>query len=226
MIKNENLKNVELPKEVEELLQACPKYTVAHNEQQLVELSVRDAKNGCQEVKYDIPECGQVVEAVVCKVRNGISANYPDPYMRRRDPNCMLIADQKPTDKERYEERFGEKFEDNMRQETFEWLKTQELALFFFETGPNGLGVKALALVPANAAFFAFGLSLLQGIVDTREHEEVFKPTSHIYIAPPFRHTHFDGKQVVVHRRMDNKYEMFAYNLYPGPSAKRVFMGC
>ncbi|PUU89044.1 MAG: hypothetical protein CI947_1791, partial [Halanaerobium sp.] len=58
MIKDENLKNVELPEEVEELLEACPKYTVAHSEQQLVELSVRDAKNGCQEVKYDIPERG------------------------------------------------------------------------------------------------------------------------------------------------------------------------
>ena len=115
MIKDENLKNVELPDEVEELLKACPKYTVAHNEQQLIELSVRDANNGCQEVKYEIPGKNQVVEAVVCKVRNGISVNYPDPYMRRRDPDCMLIADEKPTDKERYEERFGEKFEENMR---------------------------------------------------------------------------------------------------------------
>src|SRR6056297_1040001 len=193
MLKDKNLKNVELPEEVEELLQACPKYTVAHNEQQLVELSVRDAQNGCQEVKYEIPEKGEVVEAVVCKVRNGISANYPDPYMRRRDPNCMLIADEKATDKERYEDRFDEKFEKNMRSETFEWLKKQELALFFFETGPNGLGVRAMAVVPANAAFFAFGLSLLQGIVDTRKREALFKPSSFIYIAPPFRHTHFGG---------------------------------
>ena len=223
--RDKDLENVELPDEVEELIAACPKYIVAHNEQQLVDLSVRDAKNGCQEVKYDIPGRGEVVEAVVCKVRNGISANYPEPYMRRRDPNCMLIADEKATDKEKYENRFGEKFEDGMREETFDWLKNQELALFFFETGPKGLGVKALAVVPANAAFFAFGLSLLQGIVDTREREEVFKPTSHIYIAPPFRHTHFNGEQVVVHRRLDNKYEMFAYNLYPGPSAKKGVYG-
>ncbi|KXS48059.1 MAG: hypothetical protein AWL62_2215, partial [Halanaerobium sp. T82-1] len=181
--RDKDLENVELPEEVEELLAACPKYIVAHNEQQLEDLSVRDAKNGCQEVKYDIPGRGEVVEAVVCKVRNGISANYPEPYMRRRDPNCMLIADEKATDKEKYENRFGEKFEDGMRAETFAWLKKQELALFFFETGPKGLGVKALAVVPANAAFFAFGLSLLQGIVDTRKLEEVFKPTSHIYIA-------------------------------------------
>lgn len=225
MLQDKNLENVNLPKEIEELLQACPKYTVAHNEEQLVELSVRDAKDGCQEVKYNIPGRGEIVEAVVCKVRNGISANYPEAYMRRRDPNCMLIADQKATDKERYEQRFGEKFEENMRQETFDWLKKQELALFFFETGPNGLGVKAVAVLPVNAAFFAFGLSLLQGIVDSRKCSEVFKPVSHIYIAPPFRHSHFKGKQIVVHRRLEDKYEMFAYNLYPGPSAKKGVYG-
>lgn len=225
MIKDSNLKNVDLPAEVEELLAECPNYVIAHNENELVDLSVKDAKNGCQEVKYNIPERGQVVEAVVCKVRNGISANYPEAYMRRRDPDCMLIADEKPTDKQRYEERFGEKFTDKMRGETLDWLKKQELAVFFFETGPAGLGVKAMAIVPLNAAFFAFGLALLQGIIDTRKLKETFKPTSFIYIAPPFRHTHFSGKQVVVHRRLDDCYEMFAYNLYPGPSAKKGVYG-
>ncbi len=224
MIETKELENVILPPEVEEILEACPNYIVAHNEDELVELSVRDAKNGCHEVKYDIPGKGEVVETVVCKVRNGLSANYTEPYMRRRDPNCMLIADDQPTDKERYDERYGKDFE-GMREETFEWFKEQELALFFFETGPSGLGVKAMALVPANAAFFAFGLSLLQGIVDTREIEGEFEAKSFIYVAPPFRHTHFDGEQVVVHRRLENKYEMFAYNLYPGPSAKKGVYG-
>jgi hypothetical protein len=40
---------------------------------------------------YDIPNRGKVVEALVCRVRNGISANYTEPYMRRRDPDCMVI---------------------------------------------------------------------------------------------------------------------------------------
>ncbi len=103
----------------------------------------------------------------------GISANYLEPYMRRRDPNCMLIADDQPTDKQRYEDRFGEDFS-GMREETFDWLKDQELAIFVFETGPSGLGVKAMAIAPANAGFFAFGLALLQGIIDTRELDEAF----------------------------------------------------
>ncbi|PUU89298.1 MAG: Uncharacterized protein CI948_1991 [Halanaerobium sp.] len=34
--RDKDLENVELPEEVEELLAACPKYIVAHNEQQLV----------------------------------------------------------------------------------------------------------------------------------------------------------------------------------------------
>ena len=40
-----------------------------------------------------MPGKGRVVEAVACRVKNGISANYLEPYMRRRDPDCMVIAD-------------------------------------------------------------------------------------------------------------------------------------
>jgi len=46
-----------------------------------------------------------------------------------------------------------------------------------------------------------------------------------IYVAPVFRHTHFDGKQVVVHHRLDGLHELFSYNLYPGPSAKKGVYG-
>src|SRR6185295_11967510 len=46
-----------------------------------------------------------------------------------------------------------------------------------------------------------------------------------IYVAPPFRHTHYDGKQVVVHNRREKVHELFAYNLYPGPSAKKGVYG-
>lgn len=33
--------------------------------------------------------------------------------------------------------------------------------------------------------------------------------------------THFNGRQVVVHQRSESLHEVFAYNLYPGPSAKK-----
>jgi hypothetical protein len=48
-----------------------------------------------------------------------------------------------------------------------------------------------------------------------------FAPRLLIYVAPPFRHTHFGGRQMVVHRRTADRHEVFAYNLYPGPSAKK-----
>ena len=34
-----------------------------------------------------------MVEAVVTKARNGLAINFPDPAMRRRDPDAMLIGD-------------------------------------------------------------------------------------------------------------------------------------
>jgi hypothetical protein len=70
-----------------------------------------------------------------------------------------------PTDKPRFREQFGEDFQ-QLRQETFDWLKTQELALFPFIAGAPGKGADALVVAPANAGFFALGLALLQGILD------------------------------------------------------------
>src|SRR5690606_9537993 len=52
-----------------------------------------------------------------------------------------------------------------------------------------------------------------------------FKPQAVVYVAPPFRHTHFNGKQIVVHNRLNHMHELFSYNLYPGPSAKKGIYG-
>ena len=218
------LKKLNLPEEVVDLLESCPSYIIADNHEELVELSCRDAENGLQQVKYEVPGKGEVVEAEVARVKNGISANYLETYMRRRDPGCMVIADDLPTDKVRYKDRFDESF-DKTREETFDWLKEQELAVFFFETGLAGVGVEAMAIAPANAGFFAFGLALLQGIIDSNELADDFSPEAFVYVAPPFRHTHYEGKQVVVHNRLPKKYELFSYNLYPGPSAKKGVYG-
>lgn len=176
------------------------------------------------EVAFDVPGKGRVVEAVVCRVRNGISANYPEPYMRRRDPDCMVIADDRETDKPRYAERFGKPF-DSLRKETFDWLATQDLAVFAFWSGRPGKGVASLAICPANAGFFAYGLALLQGIASEEDLGTDFKVGAVIYVAPPFRHTHFKGRQMVVHNRRNGLHELFSYNLYPGPSAKKGVYG-
>ncbi len=215
---------LKIPDELAGILGECPGYMIAGNVEELVKLACRDAVNGWHEVAYDVPGRGRMVEARVCRVRNGIAANYVDPYMRRRDPDCMVIGDDLPTNKTRFRHRFGRDFGE-LRQETFDWLKTQELAVFPFAAGGPGQGMDAVVVAPANAGFFALGLALLQRILDSDELPETFNPRAIIYVAPPFRHTHFDGKQVVVHNRRDNLHELFSYNLYPGPSAKKGVYG-
>lgn len=214
-----------VPADLAEILAACPKFTVAYDKDTLRALSVRNAdERGWHEVSYDIPGKGKIVEARVCKARNGIAANYMEPYMRRRDPDCMFIGDKLPTNKPLFNEEYKMDFDD-VRQETYAWLKTQELAVFCFVAGMPGKGVDAIALAPANAGFFALGLAMLQGILSKDEITEKFNPRAIIYTAPPFRHTHFKGKQVVVHHRGDQMHELFSYNLYPGPSAKKGIYG-
>jgi hypothetical protein len=214
-----------LPGELEDVLRSCPGFAVANSLEDLLTLALRDAdETGWHEVSYALPDGRIVPEARVCRVKNGIAANYLEPYMRRRDPDCMVIGDHLPTDKPTFEQRFGESF-DNLRKETFEWLKTQELAMFAFKAGGDFSKMYALAVAPANAGFFAFGLALLQGFVPLSELPEDVELKGFIYTAPPFRHTHFDGKQVVVHSRGDDRHEIFSYNLYPGPSAKKGVYG-
>ena len=214
----------DLPLELLDLLAACPGYIMARNLLDLQNLAVRDEVNGVHPVAYDVPGKGRVLEAEVCRVKNGIAANYTEPYMRRRDPDCMVIADDGPTDKTRYRDLFGTSF-DELRQATFEWLKTQELALFPFHAGEPGKGTDALVVGPANAGFFALGLAMLQGILDQDTLPVDFRPKAIIYVAPVFRHTHFNGRQMVVHNRRPECHELFSYNLYPGPSAKKGVYG-
>lgn len=206
-----------------DLLDNAPSATIASTVQDLEVLACGGEEIAEWEVGYDLPDGSYAHVADVVRVNNGIAANYPEPYMRRRDPDCMVIADESPSDKTTFEERFGKPFAP-LRAETFSWLENQDLALFAFEMGYSALGGDGLAVCPANAAFFAFALGLLQGVVDLNELDRPFNPTTVIYVAPPFRHTHFDGKQVVVHNRID-QHEIFSYNLYPGPSAKKGVYG-
>jgi hypothetical protein len=69
------------------------------------------------------------------------------------------------------------------------------------------------------------GLAMLQQIIPVDEISETFSIESAIYVAPTFRHTHFNGKQIVVHKRSEGLHEIFSYNLYPGPSAKKGLYG-
>lgn len=211
---------IALPSEVEALISVAPSVKLYESVEDLAMAAA--GGQGCNsfEVKYEVAGKGWITEAIVHRVSNGISVNYPEPYMRRRDPDTMVIADELPTDKPRFREKFGYPFE-NLREETLSWLKSQELAMFFYFAGNMGIGVGGVAIAPANAAFFAMGLAMLQKIMPLSAIDSDFKVESVIYVAPVFRHTHFNGKQIVVHRRTEKVHELYSFNLYPGPSAKK-----
>jgi hypothetical protein len=223
LFKNLENKRINLPDDALTILDGCKSYQTFDTVEQLAVAAVGEGNNS-YEVKYQIPGKGEVTEAVIHKVSNGISANYTEAYMRRRDPDTMLIADDLPSDKERFSNRFGYNF-DTLREDTIKWLQENDLAVFFYFAGQDEIGSGGIAIVPANAGFFAMGLAMLQQIIPIDELPENFSIDSAIYVAPTFRHTHFNGKQIVVHKRSENIHEIFSYNLYPGPSAKKGLYG-
>ncbi|MFP4012219.1 MAG: DUF4914 family protein [Spirochaetaceae bacterium] len=218
------LSRLTLPPELADVLNSV-EVVIPASRKHLLELAYLESDEDMIEVAYDVPGKGRYVEATVGHCKNGAAVNYTEPYMRRRDPEAMVIADGRPTDKTRYEDRFGASF-DPVRTETFEWFKQQgRLIVMPFMSGDKERGYPSLLVGPDNSGFFVAGLADLQGFVPRDEIPEGFEPVGVIYLAPPFRHTHFDGKQVVVHNRLPGMHELFSYNLYPGPSAKKGVYG-
>ncbi|NYI41657.1 DUF4914 family protein [Demequina lutea] len=209
---------VDMPASVRAAIAASPRVVIPATRAELYQLALGPEGGPVFSVDYEA-NGETVTEATVTRCRNGIAVNYPEDYMRRRDPRCMLIADERPTNKDRYIDRFGESF-DRVKQETLDWLATQELVVVPFKAGGLTFGSPSLAVMPLNSAFFALTLVDLQGWVTFEELGE-YTPRSILYVAPPFRQTHYEGKQVVVHDRSETLHEIFAYNLYPGPSAKK-----
>ena len=205
--------------EVRDILESCVSVSVPKNKKEICELCFCQETAGTFDVCYEVPGKGLVKEADVVHCKNGVSVNYTEDYMRRRDPNSMVIGDAKETDKPRYKDLYGRDFE-IMRKETFDWLKKQELIVVPFMAGGKEYGYPALFIAPKNAAFFCAALIDIQGVCEMKPGKD-FVPRAVIYVAPPFRHTHFGGKQIVVHNRRDKVHECFSYNLYPGPSAKK-----
>lgn len=223
MTSNKQIDTSRFPESVQDVLSKAASVTYADNIEELGAIACGSPHESKTTVSYTLPDGNVVEEVDVVRVRNGISANYREVYMRRRDPECMVIADDLPSDKKRFNERFDIPF-DQLQGETYNWLKDQDLAVFGFHVGHAEKGRDAIAVCPKNAGFFAFGLALLQGIVPLSTRDEPFEPSIVIYVAPPFRHTHFEGKQVVVHKRGE-LHEIYSYNLYPGPSAKKGIYG-
>ncbi len=217
-------KNLSLPLEMESILASAPEVTLPETREEILAMALGGQSEGTYDVAYDVPGLGLYTEATVAKCANGLAVNYPEAYMRRRDPDCLVVADEMPTDKPKYRDLYGEAFSP-LRSEVFEWLKGQPLLVLPFWAGGESLGCPALLIGPRNAAFFAGGLADLQGHIPASRLPAHFAPKAVVYLAPPFRHTHFDKKQVVVHNRTRSLHEIFSFNLYPGPSAKKGIYG-
>ncbi len=209
-----------LPEDTREALQRSSFIYYPDSKDQLIEMCYGPTHTSIFDVNYDIPGMGTVKEAEVARCKNGPSVNFMEDYMRRRDPHCMLIGDELPTDKPRFADEMGYEFK-TLRKETMDWLADQPVILLPFRAGGVYFGYDSLVVCPANAAFFALAIANIQGFVGIKEIGKSYEPKSIIYVAPPFRHTHFNGKQAVVHQRSENLHEVFSYNLYPGPSAKK-----
>lgn len=207
-----------LPEELREVIYNSPSVIIPTSKEVLFELIFGNEHTDKIEVTYDV-QGRSIKEAEVVRCKNGAAVNFPEDYMRRRDPDSMRIADDLPTDKPRFEDVYGYDFAE-LRRATLSWLTRQELVLVPFKSGGYDYGYDSILICPRNAAFFAFAMSQLQAFVDIRMVEH-FTPRAVVYVAPPFRHTRFGGKQVVVHSRGETLHEVFSYNLYPGPSAKK-----
>ena len=223
-MKENVLERIILPEALQNLVSSGANTIVPEDRNHLLSLAMGDENNMTFEVAYDVPDKGRIVEESVVKCKNGVAVNYTDIYMRRRDPDSMIVADGQETDKPKYKDIYGESF-NSLRGLTFEWLKGQDLIIMPFIAGDLELGYPALLVAPANAGFFAAGLADLQGFIPKEKIPAGFKPKAVIYLAPTFRHTHFQGKQIVVHNRLEDMHEVFSYNLYPGPSAKKGIYG-
>lgn len=220
---NQLMSKLNLPLEIEEILTSSKLVHYPATRDELFSLTLGNSNVTTFDVSYDV-NGESYLEATLTKCKNGVVINYTEDYMRRRDPDCLLVADPQDTDKPRYDDVYNKDFEP-LRQETFQWLKEQELVVIPFKAGGSPYGYDAILVAPVNATFFAAGLADLQGFLSINELDETFKPKAVIYLAPPFRHTHFDGKQIVIHNRLKDMHELYSYNLYPGPSAKKGIYG-
>src|ERR1043166_3665532 len=186
-----------LPAEVREVLAAAPAVHVPASRAELLAWALGGKGADRFEVGYDTPGRGMIQEAPVVRCRNGVVVNYPDPYLRRRDPESLIIGDTEPTDKPLFEDLFSRPFAE-LRRDVLAWLRGQELIVMPFSAGGVELGYGSVLVAPANAGFFAAALADIQGLIPADEVPEDFSVRSIIYMAPPFRHTHVDGRQAVV----------------------------
>lgn len=111
----------EVTEGVEKIFNASPKVVIPESRGHLLDLAT-DWGQSVFKVNYEVESQGVIEEATVTKCKNGVSVNFVDVYTRRRDPDCMVIGDEKLTDKTKFKDKYDKDFGD-IRQATYEWLK-------------------------------------------------------------------------------------------------------
>ncbi len=212
-----------IPKELKDALLKSKSCVFPKSREDLIKLATGNGLNQF-EVFSETSQGKKFKEADVTLCKNGVAVNYQEPYMRRRDPNCTFVGDEFESDKPRFKDVFKMDFPD-FRKDTIKWFSETDVIVMPFITGRDPVKIQSLFVGPLNCAFFAMAVADLQNLMNEADLNREFSPKIIIYLAPVFRHTHFSGKQVVVHNRTENLYEIFSYNLYPGPSAKKGIYG-
>ena len=128
-----------LPEELRETLKKSRCLCYPETKDQLLEMCFGPTHSSRYDVTYPIPGQGLFKEAEVVRCKNGPVVNFMEDYMRRRDPDCMRVGDDLPTDKPRFEDKYGYEFS-KLRQETLDWLATQQLIMLPFRAGGRYYG--------------------------------------------------------------------------------------
>ena len=160
-----------LPEDLTDAVTNCQWRCYPETKEQLQELCFGPTHSSRFDVTYTIPGKGVFKEAEVVRCKNGPVVNFMEDYMRRRDPDCMCIGDDLPTDKPYFKDRYGYDFS-KLRKETMDWFKEQSVILLPFRAGGKYYGYDSLMVCPSNAAFFALSLANMQGFVGIHDISE------------------------------------------------------
>ena len=108
-----------LPEDLMQTLKNSNCLCYPETKEQLIEMCYGPTHSSKFDVCYSIDGKGLVKEAEVVRCKNGTAVNFMEDYMRRRDPDCMRIGDDLPTDKPRFADVYGYKFS-KLRKETMD----------------------------------------------------------------------------------------------------------
>ena len=102
-----NFDRLNLPDYILDILTHSKGVIIPRTREELISLSMGKEGNTSFNVEYEVEGKGKILETTVTKCKNGVSVNYLDDYMRRRDPDSLLIADNKPSERFDYMKSLG-----------------------------------------------------------------------------------------------------------------------